>query len=1210
MGPSTGKSRCTRLLAGLLAGALAIGPLPARSGAPAAPPPTSSPTFVAEHLAALKMAEIKATLLTASLAEEQEKFRAAFMTAISPRLQAWLAYKMPELLAPPVAKKIPLPWKLGNPSKPIQAPTIGLAPKKDVDEDAFIDQLTDPTPADAAFKALWPTLQAKAAQLAQQDAIVDQERTLLYDHYSTKNKTPDVGSPLEHIKEFVQLNIHGSVRRAVRDGGVSDLPDLAADPRCAGGLLGSLAFLGALTSMAYDNGADYVPALQQQHLCQAVLQSFEHEFAYVVAVEREETRLAHYGLQSVYPKVVVMNFPVMLLLWDGKQWMGDTPYFDFFQWNRDLLLQANYQKTPVWMYLHNLDFLLGLSFCADAPAVPQMSLIAQPDSNISLGGGKQPAGLSPKQSPAVVPSKGPDSSQQYSAYGIAWSGDPKALCSAEQIFGVTAYDGENCLDRTIFLDRLTDPKAWGFGNCSTAEFVEQGLRCLQPKNWCAPLQLADTPNKPAPFTVIMDPKQVAACGMADIIGLGADGKISKPQGGMLGCTGTPLGGGAGGGLAATSMDAGGGNYSGSGFTEIASFGSTACGAGGGPFDGEDGGDDSGGDDGGGDDSGDDGGDAGGDDGSDDDGDDGEDDGGDDNSGGGNKDNVPAGTKSQFYDFDPQYIDGTAPKRPTPQGPEGPQARPKGGIDTGSGNGAAPGGGTTGGSSGGSGSTGSPSGGKEPKSPNAPGGAGNPAPGGGSTGGTSGGATSGVQFKKKKPPKTTPNPQLLSGLDQFYEVQAEDLNPKPGETSTPWIDKHGTEKEAQPYVKALARKVNDATFAKPAFRKRIADIVIEVLEKNDIPVDEPKLRDAIEEEAAQLGRHTDRFSGKENKKIPSPLQQATSLAPLNSPQFPAPLEGTGSIKSSGKLGEYDPNTGQISVNAPYAILTVNDKAGQMDLAETLVHEWLHKLFDNLTKNGALPPILGDAPAADPDNDDDAGSIEHAIIKLLEAEVRQFVPQNSDGSIMSNGKHAGDQSSAAPDGPAPGSTGTAGEVVSSHFFGYGPTQTNQTTGESEERHPGSARMCEDPMGCQQFHGCTAAQSQATLKCAANIKHAHWAPTGGGSGGPDPSPLADPELPDCGGDGTGTNNCKAIDCPPDNPNCCQKSGQTGNPYAIDLSLFKQCWASQCGNGEESCPCAGLQLLQGTLLNTMGQTPQSNPARIPDKAGTRLPQATPQSR
>lgn len=563
-----------------------------------------SVTAVQAALQAMEGYEQQATLLMSSIAPLHAELAwwltEAVWQDVEPEVQqataTWLANAAQDA-ASTAGAKAPAPgWSPSSPNAENQqkrALPAGASAATSAQEQPLV--MIDPA---GKFQALWATLKPKAEQLVALEGIIDQYRQLLEQVWP---KVKDNAVLLDAgLLRFAQLNIHTTTRRILQNGVQTPLPDVATREECQGGLVGSLAFLEALDAAVdfqnLERHAAAQAALHTQHACLDVSTSLRHEIAYVAAIEHEERRLAGSGLAAWYPMLAAANVPVIVTLWDGKQSLGPTPLWNWLRLNKPLLLNSVFNASGIFALDRTTGAMVKIDICpgkgtwqVPSAAQPPKGSAPVPESwwakskfmpaepvpaVTGTAGLSLPYNKGSVQDPAIVVPQAIDPNQFYTPYGVAWSGNPQHLCSADHFLKVVALQGD-CLQPSLLLDRLGDATAWGFGNCTLAEFVADGLRCRQPWTLCEDPKLFPAVPKKAPpavpFQIGGGNPNLLECLVANVQPVG-DALLMCAQHNPL----TGSGGGAGekgaGGSGIAASDGAGGTRNSGGSGDSAGFG--------------------------------------------------------------------------------------------------------------------------------------------------------------------------------------------------------------------------------------------------------------------------------------------------------------------------------------------------------------------------------------------------------------------------------------------------------------------------------------------------------------------------------------------------------------------------------------------------------------------------------------------------------------
>ncbi len=1212
---------------------LVFAPFPVQAWAP----PSPNQKALA-HLNTLADLELQAMELTSEVATHYATFDQLFFQAWMTELDPWLQANLPTLLAE---------QEIGGASGTVPSKASGMLPSAQLPASPAVTPLgkskgktgvgtqddlamttapvdlvasppaTQPKPLSveeiAALKSAWTALKTTAQQLAAVEELISAYPPLLYPIYA---KIKDEQAAIDAgLMRFLQVNVHTITRRIVGDAVRSPFPEVRKLGTCQGGLMGSHAFyqaLQAVVDVADTSGQGDVHAmLHQQHACLDPQTSLRHEVAYVAALEFVEAQLQKNNLSTWYPKFAAANVAVILTLWDGKQWWGPTPYYNWLMLNKPALVTALSNAPGLYAFDRLANGMVKLDLCGYAPAaaavgkgagqvkkatgplVPELKLAG---ATLKTAPYQKNVYTGPTLPPAVDPN------QSYTPYGIPWSGNAQDWCKGEQFIPLAPI-GDACLQPQVLLDRLTNPTAWGLGNCTIAEFVNAGLICIPPQGQCsAPYGLKDQSMKPVPAIPfqLSHGKSLLQCLVAN---------VQPPQDPILKCaaqtSGGAGGGKGGGGWAAGEMTAGGGRASG-GLVDVAfkgtgqgvyTPGSKSCGLN--PI-----GEASEGGDGTTAGSGNDTTETNGDEAGDDDGEEKK------KKDDGVKTTVSPDGTTKTYDFSPQYVPADKPA-------EGATAQGKRGIDPGPSNStdrtAAP-----------------PRSGKDPAWMDTPGGPRGGAGGGASGGGAStstgssngaGGAASGTNGQGNTfGGNSGVEPKTLQILAPSYTPTSEDYLNEDYETILLEHYYQGDRKKLEQAFQAFVLRVQEFIAHSPGIEEVLFTTLNKTLQQGGIP----QITSDVFHEYFVAFFDNPRSSSvdviqwaKELQTIPPFLKQ-----PYKGALFGTELSTSWAAGAEMKWVVAD-SKWTISYAYPsiYVLSSlIGGEKSQLDLATTIFHERLHGLFRVLLK---FQKISMTEKARKFDPKDPGFGFEHEWIyrvsyELLKLLVPEFIdPEYEYRNLW---KQSSFNPKNFPNGPGaeqhPG-TVVPGDIA---FISVGPKVPDKDApGGWRERYPGAAGMCADDQNCG--GSCTIGQAQAEAfnDC---ILQAAGTSGGGGTvpqtpGGPDPSPMEDGvgALPACadddmGGAGEDNSGCIAANCPADNPDCCKKKTGSGAPWAIDPSItMQQCYAMYCGEGQTNCPCGGMTSSKSWFMK--GQ-PATQPAfmqktlpssRNPQQPGTRKP-------
>lgn len=1109
--------------------------------------------------------ELQATSLMSSYNAAFKTFDQLFFEAFMMELDPWLQENLPKLLADESPPAPPLPPEKPS-TKLSAAPVVSALGKPSVAKPlgtmappAPVDAVTPPPGVDlntlspekiAALQAAWSALQTKAQQLNAVEELLNAYPPLLYPLYA---KMKDEQTALDAgVLRFLQITVHTVTRRIVGDAVKSPFPEVQKLDGCQGGLMGSHAFYQALQAAA--DGSDTLgqgevqKLLHQQHACLDPQTSLRHEIAYVAALESVEGELQKNNLSHWYPKFAAANVAVVLTLWDGKQWWGPTPYYNWLTLNQPAIVPALSNAPGLYAFDRTANAMAKLHLCGNAPAAAAVG-------NNAGTVKKKPAPLAHDLKRAGAVLKAPpyqknvyqgtalppaiDPNLSYTPYGIPWSGDEKDWCTGEQFIPVAPIQAA-CLEPQVLLDRLTDPKAWGLGNCTIEEFVNAGLICPPPRGQCAaPYGLKDPKLKPVPAIpfALSHGKTLLQCLVAN---------VQPPQDPILKCAAQTSGGkgSGGGGFVAAAAELGDGRGKSTSGLRMSEFGgsgqavytpgSKSCGFN--PV-----GDDTDGGDGG--------------DGTDADASDGEDTNKTDDDDADEKkkkeDDVkttvsPDGT-TKTYDFPPQDIQANP-------GAEGPTAQGKRGIDTG-------------GPPGGTDRTAPPSSnGKDPAWMDTP-----EAPKGGTRNGSSGGSSNGstdASSKTTVQPGGTPHPET-SAFKWPSEFVAWFDNMPVEAMDSAWLQQFlqdhfaGSAEKLQQAAYAVAEQARQIAM-QPQFRKRLWQTLNQVLIRAGIDPIPEIIFDSLFTSRINSGSYYGPLTVK--------FLWPTDPSYFDSMWLQHPGSGLETAKFLGLTHNWMGGDGIYEFPAVVLAVLLSKKKWHQYVANLFLHEFLHRFGYTLIQDGLLPKYFKNLNGFDSHLD----TLEHIWIYKMEDVFLKSIPAGMKKNGMLQSSFDPKNFPPGPDGTQQPGTMVAGDIA---FISVGP-KVHDADG-VHDRYPDSAAMCADDFGCG--GSCTVGQAQASAfnDC---ILQAAGTSGGGGTvapapGGPDPSPMDESvgSLPACADEGFGgtdedNSSCVAADCPADNPDCCKKKTGSGAPWAIDPSLtMQQCYAMYCGEGQADCPCGG---------------------------------------
>lgn len=310
-------------------------------------------------------------------------------------------------------------------------------------------------------------------------------------------------------------------------------------------------------------------------------------------------------------------------------------------------------------------------------------------------------------------------------------------------------------------------------------------------------------------------------------------------------------------------------------------------------------------------------------------------------------------------------------------------------------------------------------------------------------------------------------------------------------------------------------------------------------------------------------------------------------------------------------------------AQYVINSLANPYEHISLAGTIIHEFLHHMANSLLSFSQHEEFLKPNSGLQFDKGfpENQKHHEHVWIydstgEALEEDLGPYFP-DALKAIEDEGFESSFDPKQFPTG-TPGVAGPDPYAPGELAISVGPTIPDPTSSNgSRARYPnGGPGSCDDPMSCG--GGCTVGQAQAGAfaTCALDGVAAESGGPGSGTSGKlagggwtDPTPLADDNgpIPPCSGavsDGnSGSGECKAIDCPADNPNCCVTGGKGGAPWALNPAVIMQnCYAQFCGSEQPNCPCGALMGMETfsipadiLMQRGKGPDPKTQPAAQP---------------